>query len=827
VCCKFHIEFSPRADRRPFFTTIAFTWIAIVALACCEARAQPNIIHIIADDLGWVDLSGGSTNYGHGSDYYQTPNINALAARGMSFTSAYSQQNCVPTRASLLTGQYAPRNGIHNVGSLNRAGNDTLLVGPTDGDNVDPSAITVAETLQSAGYTTAHFGKFHVHANRADISTQHGFDINMEIGNNPSGTPYRAVLSGGQWTFGVPEFDPYAQPYTQAYVDELLVPFANGNNPNTLVGAAKHQTDAMADAVTDFLTNHSEDAAPFYVNVGFNAVHAAVTPRPDLEAKYDAIPSTDPRHTNAAYAGFVETLDQAVGRIVAAIDDPNGDGDTSDSIAANTLLLFYSDNGGHIGATDNSPLRERKGTFREGGLRVPLIATMPGAIAAGSTSDEAVHAIDFYPTFAEFANTAVPNPQSHTLDGESFAGILRGEKSVLDRSAVFWHFPGYLDTRSVPTSLITKDVGEQRYKLLYFYEDEHYELFNLTDDLSESTDLLSGVANPADYAVARQMSVDLRDWLDEQGALYPTVRATGAEVQPPAPLPSQPPVQITFDLSDPAAQGQATHQIVQSGVTLSLAAVGDGALLDRNSSGVGVNSSDDSGAVLTQRRIDGTLPTPEAIEFSFDADVTIDSMMIGAIDTGGSESLVLTYISGVNPFAGLAGYMGDYNLGAGSLTFTPPAGADTPLLVSFGGVGQDDFVVQAGTVLAITANPAAAGGILFNEISIRFFGSAQPGDYNQDGTVDAADYIVWRKVDGTQAGYDTWRENFGVTLPGSGGGSNQVPEPTCALPIIAAAMSGYVARRRVVGRHDATTVLPPITRHLRPFGIGGSRLGGF
>lgn len=145
-----------------------------------QALAQPNIIHLIADDLGWADLSGGSTNYGNGSGYYQTPNIDALAGMGMSFTSAYTQQNCQPTRAGILTGQYAPRNGVHNVGTLNRAGNDTLLVGPADGDFVKSSATTLAETLRSAGYATAHFGKFHVAATRSDIATQHGFDLNME-----------------------------------------------------------------------------------------------------------------------------------------------------------------------------------------------------------------------------------------------------------------------------------------------------------------------------------------------------------------------------------------------------------------------------------------------------------------------------------------------------------------------------------------------------------------------------------------------------------------------------------------------------------------------
>ena len=803
---------------------VAATAIVVAALAAGSARAQPNIIHIIADDLGWVDLSGGATNFGHGSDYYQTPNIDALAARGMSFTSAYAQQNCQPTRAALLTGQYAPRNGVHNVGSLNRAGNDTLLVGPEDGNHVKNEATTVAETLQSAGYTTAHFGKFHVAANRADISTQHGFGLNLELSNNASGSPHMAAFTGGAWTLGQAAYDAYAQPYTVDYIDQHLAPLANGNNPFSLVGTAKHQTDALADAVGDYIASHAEGAAPFYMNVAFNAVHTAIVPRPDLEAKYDAIASTDPRHDSAAYAGFVETLDQAVGRIMAAVDDPNGDGDTADSIAADTLLLFYSDNGGHMGATDNSPLRERKGTLREGGVRVPLIAARPGTIAAGSTSDEAVHAVDFYPTFAEVAGVGLPSPQNHVIDGESFAGILGGQQTELDRDAIFWHFPGYLDDRTVPTSIITKDVGTERYKLLYFYENERYEFFKLSDDLSETTDLLAGAIAAADYDVAREMSVDLRAWLDSQGALYPTVRATGAAVPPPTPLPAVPPlpvVEITFDLSDPAAQGKTTHQIVESGLTLTLTAVGGGAVLDRNSNGVGVNSTADSGSAGVQRRIDGSLTSPEAIHFSFDKDVAITSMLIGSLETtSGLESLELSFISGENPFAGLTGYGGDFDLSANSLAYGTTSGAGTPLAIPFGAGGQSELVLRAGTVLAITANPALDGGVLFDAITIEL--QPTPGDFTGDGEVDGEDLAVWREffgatdahagmgdangdriVDG--ADFLTWQRQ--LTGPGAVVTQSPVPEPSAAaLASLGVVCSGVAFLRKLRRRGETWSI---------------------
>jgi hypothetical protein len=564
------------------------------------------------------------------------------------------------------------------------------------------------------------------------------------------------------------------------------------------------------------VADHAADAAPFYMNVAFNAVHTMITPRPDLKAKYDALPSSDPRHTDAGYAGFVETLDQAVGRIIDVVDDPNGDGDPSDSVASNTLLLFYSDNGGYMGPTDNSPLRERKGTFREGGLRVPLIAAMSGTIAAGAVSDEAVHAVDFYPTFAELGGATLPPPQDHVVDGESFAGILRGEETALDRDALYWHFPGYLDNRSVPVSLITKDVGGDRYKLLYFYDDQHYELFNLSDDLGESADLLAGEANPADYSVARQMSVDLRDWLDQQGSSYPTVRATGDPVLPPVPLPLAPAVEVTFDLGrDAAVPDQASYQLVQGGLTLKLEATGNGALLDWNSNGVGVNSTQDSGGDTTQRRVDGSLPAPETIEFFFDRDVTISSVTVGALETDGSESLTLSFVSGINPFAGLAGYSGEYQLAAESLSFTTSSGASTPLEIPFGGAGQDDIIVLRGTGLAITADPSAAGGILFNQLVVQYVASVLAGDYDDNGVVDAQDYNVWRADFGSSniaadgngngivdaADYVIWRQMFeataGVTIAAAQEAwPNAVPEPSGALWLIVAAICSQVIYRR-------------------------------
>ena len=173
--------------------TFSIWFLVATAILCVPqiSTAQTNIIQVVADDLGWTDLSTGLTNLGNGSPYYQTPNIDSLAANGMSFTSFYAQPSCAPTRAALFTGQYAPRNGLHTVGQLNDGGDQTLLIGPTDGTSIKTEAITISETLQSAGYVTAHIGKFHSTARSNDIVNEHGFDFN--IGGTSSGGPNGTV----------------------------------------------------------------------------------------------------------------------------------------------------------------------------------------------------------------------------------------------------------------------------------------------------------------------------------------------------------------------------------------------------------------------------------------------------------------------------------------------------------------------------------------------------------------------------------------------------------------------------------------------------------
>ena len=776
---------------------------AFLTLPAWGQAEPPNVIVFFADDLGWSDLSGGDTNYGNGSTFYRTPNIDALAAQGLSFTSAYAQQNCSPTRSALFTGQYAPTNGNHNVDGLNRAGNGTLLRGPSDGEGIIDSTITLGETLQNSGYTTAHIGKFHSTDSAGEIISQHGFDYNYgggTSGSPGSTTPYFAYQRNGSWVFGDrhgPELDAYADPYTKAYIDTNLTPYASTNNPNTLVGTPKHLNDAMADAAIDFIANEPS-GEPFFMNIAFNAVHTQINSRPDLEAVYNGGSSSDSRHDNEAYAGLLEGMDQAIGRVVNYID--------SQGLGENTLILFYSDNGGHEGPTENSPLRGRKGTLREGGVRVPLIARMPGTIDANTISDEAVHAVDLYPTIAAMTGASLPNPSASPINGESFAGILTGNQTQLQRDAIYWHFPGYLDNRAKPTSVTTRDVGNERYKLYYFYESDTYELYNLTTDLSESTDLLDGSATDAQFQIATQMAQDLRVWLDSQGAIYPTVRTSGAAVKAPSGRTS---TQFTFDLGSPTFDGATTGSITQRGVTVSLEAIGSNAVFDGNSVGVGVNSGLDTGNNSEQRRVDGSLTTPEAIRFSFDSDVVLESILLGSLSTNnGNETVDLTFISGDNPFSGLSGYdSGDFSRDGDSLSFTTTNGGDTPYLLEFGVLNRDDLVITEGTVLELTAEPATNGGILLNQINLKEYLSLIEGDLDLDNDVDEDDLDMllaqWGSValPGSRVDGDTTgdglinQDDLDVMFANwTTGSPPNIPEPSTAA-LIFTALSGLFPRR--------------------------------
>lgn len=488
---------------------------------------RPNIVYIVADDLGWSSVSTPLTNDGNPSDFYQTPTLERIAREGVAFDNAYTSVNCAPTRAALLTGLHAPRpeNNIYLVGNLNRGGDDTLLVGPPqgreDGATALPAeAVTIGERLRDVGYTTGYLGKFHVTRTGEDVTALHGFDEN--IGGTNAGDPGAYHASDGAFGPKIgPALDAFAGDYTQSYVDQHIKPYSHGVDPaavDALVGTDKHVTDALADATVDFIDRNSED--PFLAFLSTYAVHTPVGPpqaRADLLAKYQAAqPGDGP--ANPAYGALTEGLDQSVARVVDHLEttpDPNNPGHP---LADNTVLVLTSDNGGVERFTDNGPLRGQKGELREGGIRVPLIAwsANPELVDGGTVHHTPVHAADHHATIASLAGARTPTHQP--LDGVDLSGLFADSEARLRRDALYWHLPGYLvaggrDQR--PQSV----VRSGRWKLVYSYEDRSWELYDLREDTGEAYDL---AAERPD--VVQRLGRDLVRWLDDLDAPLATLR---------------------------------------------------------------------------------------------------------------------------------------------------------------------------------------------------------------------------------------------------------------------------------------------------------------
>lgn len=319
--------------------------LLMAAASNTSAATRPNIVFIVADDLGWTDLGS------FGSGYYQTPHIDRLAATGMKFTSAYANPNCAPTRASLLTGRYTPRHGVMTVGSPERGRAEfRKLRPPKNTTELSLDEITFAEVLHDAGYVTAHIGKWHLGTGRYAPEAQ-GFDIN--IAGNGAGSPKS-----------------YFSPY---------------ENPDLTDGRdGEYLTDRLSDEAVAFIESQS-DEKPFLLYLAYFTVHTPIQPRPDRAAKYETRPAVG-GHGDPSYAGMVDALDAGVSRVLEAIE--------AIGATENTVVLFVSDNGGLGGYdmaggknfTDNAPLRGGKGMLYEGGVRVPLIVRWPGITQPGSVA---------------------------------------------------------------------------------------------------------------------------------------------------------------------------------------------------------------------------------------------------------------------------------------------------------------------------------------------------------------------------------------------------------------------------------------------------------
>jgi arylsulfatase A-like enzyme len=460
---------------------------ALSGLAQAASPAQkPNVVFILADDLGYTDLGC------YGSRFYETPNIDRLAAQGLRFVNGYTcGPNCQPTRAALISGQYGPRTGIYTVGSIERFAWRTRSLRPVDNVEQLPLQVTtLPQSLKSAGYATALFGKWHLGQQGPYHPSKRGFD--------------EAIVSMGHH-------------------------FNFDTNPETDYPPGTYLADFLTDRAVDFIARHK--AEPFFLALHHFGVHAPYEAKPELIAKFKNKPPAGGHH-DPTYAAMIASVDESVGRVLTTLDDSG--------LAENTLVIFASDNGGVGGyareglekagsITDNAPLRGGKGMLYEGGIRVPYIFRWTSKIPAGSTSEEPINSVDLYPTLLELAGA--PRPTASPLDGVSYLRLLtQGGQGTLERDALYWHFPGYLG--GGPGAWRTTPAGAIRagdWKLIEFFETGKRELYNLKDDPSEMHD--QAATNPAKAA---ELYTKLITWRKQIKAPLPTPHKPDPTAKRPA-----------------------------------------------------------------------------------------------------------------------------------------------------------------------------------------------------------------------------------------------------------------------------------------------------
>lgn len=441
--------------------------------------AKPNIVLVLADDLGWKDVGY------QGSDFYETPNLDRLAKAGMVFTQAYAGAgNCAPSRAVLLSGQYSPRHGVYAVGDTKRGPVNLMRMEPVPNKSgLAPAQITMAEALKAAGYATGIFGKWHLGGPDGASPKEQGFDTVYDSRPNPN-----------------QRRDEPADPKGIYSLTQAAVGFIEQNKDK-----------------------------PFFAYLAHHAIHTALEARPASLAKFKAKPP-GAQHKAALYAACLYDLDDGVGVLLAKLKELGLD--------KHTLFIFTSDNGG-TQQSSQEPLRGSKGGYYEGGIREPFIVYWPGVIKPGTTNSTPIHNVDLYPTFLAVAGAQAPKlpggTPDETLDGESLLPLFKG-RGQLKRQAIFWHFPGYLDDpvlrgrdpvfRTRPVSVIRK--GDWK---LHLYHEEWLleggraklatnnavELYNLKADLGERNNLAQ-----LNRAKRDELLNELLRWFQAVNAPLPT-----------------------------------------------------------------------------------------------------------------------------------------------------------------------------------------------------------------------------------------------------------------------------------------------------------------
>ena len=440
----------------------------LLTLGCLPMQGSLNVIYLNADDLGVMDV--GFT----GSKLYHTPNLDRLASEGMLFGEAYAPAaNCAPSRAACISGQWASRTGVYTVGSSERGdAKDRMLIPTPNRLHLKDEVITIAEEFKKAGYRTAQVGKWHL---GADPLTQ-GFDLN--VAGNTRGAP-----------------SSYFSPY---------------KNPNLKDGAkGEYLTDRITTEAIHILKQFKKD--PFFLYFPFYSIHTPLQGRKDLKKKYLNNPNV-----HADYAAMVECLDENVGRLMGVLDELG--------LRDNTLVLFSSDNGGIRKFSKQDPWRAGKGSYYEGGIRVPLTIRWPGVVEPGSTCSVPVSGLDFYPTFLE-AIGAKPS-EGKEVDGNSLVPLLSGKGEFPKDRSLYWHFPVYLQNyageedqsrdakfRTRPGTVLRKG----KWKLHEYFEDGALLLYDLEKDPGETNDLAAEKPKKL-----QALKADMYAWRKRTGSPVPT-----------------------------------------------------------------------------------------------------------------------------------------------------------------------------------------------------------------------------------------------------------------------------------------------------------------
>lgn len=438
---------------------------------------RPNVVFVLADDLGWSDLAC------YGSTIHETPHLDRFARQAVRFTDAYAAAPvCSPTRASLMTGKSPAR--LH-ITIWREAAQDPprnrRLLPPVTVADLPHAETTIAKRFQAAGYVTALVGKWHL-GDAAHYPETHGFDVN---------------IGGTQW--GCPST--YFYPYRGVFDREFrYVPHLEFGK------SGEYLTDRLTDEALKVIDRAGD--RPFFLYLAHHAPHFPIEAKPgDVQHFTEALAEKAPRR-NAIYAAMIRSLDEGFGRVLERLKQRG--------LADNTIVVFLSDNGGWNGVynkrqvTDNAPLRSGKGSLYEGGVRVPLVVFWPG-VTRGAVCHEPVVSTDLFRTLLGMAGLPAKDASP---DGQDLEPLLENPQAHLGRDAIFFHYPHYYET-TTPVSAVR--AGD--WKLLEYYEGRRLELYNLREDLGEKTNLAAKMENKA-----KELRERLHGWLEAVGAQMPAAK---------------------------------------------------------------------------------------------------------------------------------------------------------------------------------------------------------------------------------------------------------------------------------------------------------------